>query len=69
MYKLDHEDGTVLFKCSPTEYNNYGGLTYDGKFLLNVDAYGIPGSGIIYKWLFAISCWKIGLRYPFKDIS
>jgi len=43
IYKLSPISGTALYICSPAEYNNYAGLTYDGEFLLNVDVYSYTG--------------------------
>ncbi len=42
IYKLDPMDGSVLDKCTPSaaKYNGYGGLTYDGTYLLEADSYG-----------------------------
>ena len=40
IFKLDPMKGTVLYNCKPAKYNNYSGLTYDGTYLLNADAYG-----------------------------
>jgi len=47
IYKLYSTDGSVIAKYMPpaAKYNGYGGLTYDGTYLWEVDSYG----GGIYK--------------------
>ena len=65
VYKLDPVDGSVLGKYTPpaAKYNGYGGLTYDGTYLWEADAYG---SGI-YK-LSLLSCSTIS-TIPSPDRS
>jgi len=47
IYKLNPTDGSVLNRYTPpvAQYDGYGGLTYDGSYLWQADAYG----GGIYK--------------------